>query len=82
MCYLLIVFDKAKMTWHDAVISTYDINVELTGNFRQKGKYALNERVLPNGSKRDLKGRLRVVDIDTVSMARVEISRNCSTWFI
>ena len=73
----LIVFDKADDHKHDTVISTYDDNVELTGlNFGTEGKYALNERVLPNGSVKGFEGKdYEVVDIDTVNMARVEISK-------
>ena len=73
----LIVFDKADDHKHDTVISTYDDNVELTGlNFGTEGKYALNERVLPNGSVKVFEGKdYEVVDIDTVNMARVEISK-------
>ena len=73
----LIVFDKADDHKHDTVISTYDDNVELTGlNFGKEGKYALNERVLPNGSVKVFEGKdYEVVDIDTVNMARVEISK-------
>ena len=79
----LIVFDKADDHKHDTVISTYDDNVELTGlNFGTEGKYALNERVLPNGSVKVFEGKdYEVVDIDTVNMARVEIFE-ASTWFI
>ena len=45
------MFDKADDHKHDTVISTYDDNVELTGlNFGTEGKYALNERILPNSS--------------------------------
>ena len=73
----LIVFDKADDHKHDTVISTYDDNVELTGlNFGTEGKYALNERVLPNGSVKGFEGKdYEVVDIDTVNLARVEISK-------
>lgn len=73
----LIVFDKADDHKHDTVIFTYDDNVELTGlNFGTEGKYALNERVLPNGSVKVFEGKdYEVVDIDTVNMARVEISK-------
>lgn len=73
----LIVFDKADDHKHDTVISTYDDNVELTGlNFGTEGKYALNERVLPNSSVKVFEGKdYEVVDIDTVNMARVEISK-------
>ena len=73
----LIVFDKADDHKHDTVISTYDDNVELTGlNFGTEGKYALNERVLPNGSVKGFEGKdYEVIDIDTVNMARVEISK-------
>lgn len=73
----LIVFDKTDDHKHDTVISTYDDNVELTGlNFGTEGKYALNERVLPNGSVKVFEGKdYEVVDIDTVNMARVEISK-------
>lgn len=73
----LIVFDKVDDHKHDTVISTYDDNVELTGlNFGTEGKYALNERVLPNGSVKVFEGKdYEVVDIDTVNMARVEISK-------
>ena len=73
----LIVFDKADDHKHDTVISTYDDNVELTGlNFGTEGKYSLNERVLPNGSVKVFEGKdYEVVDIDTVNMARVEISK-------
>lgn len=73
----LIVFDKADEHKHDTVISTYDDNVELTGlNFGTEGKYALNERVLPNDSVKGFEGKdYEVVDIDTVNMARVEISK-------
>ena len=73
----LSVFDKADDHKHDTVISTYDDNVELTGlNFGTEGKYALNERVLPNGSVKVFEGKdYEVVDIDTVNMARVEISK-------
>ena len=73
----LIMFDKADDHKHDTVISTYDDNVELTGlNFGTEGKYALNERVLPNGSVKVFEGKdYEVVDIDTVNMARVEISK-------
>ena len=73
----LIVFDKADDHKHDTVISTYDDNVELTGlNFGTEGKYALNERILPNSSVKGFEGKdYEVVDIDTVNMARVEISK-------
>lgn len=73
----LIVFDKADDHKHDTVISTYDDNVELTGlNFGTEGKYALNERVLPNNAVKGFEGKdYDVVDIDTVNMARVEISK-------
>ena len=73
----LIVFDKADDHKHDTVISTYDDNVELTGlNFGTEGKYALNERVLPNNSVKGFEGKdYEVIDIDTVNMARVEISK-------
>jgi len=73
----LIVFDKADDHKHDTVISTYDDNVELTGlNFGTEGKYALNERVLPNGYVKGFEGKdYEVIDIDTVNMARVEISK-------
>lgn len=73
----LIIFDKADDHKHDTVISTYDDNVELTGlNFGTEGKYALNERVLPNDSVKGFEGKdYEVVDIDTVNMARVEISK-------
>ena len=73
----LIIFDKADEHKNDTVISTYDDNVELTGlNFGTEGKYALNERVLPNGSVKVFEGKdYEVVDIDTVNMARVEISK-------
>ena len=73
----LIVFDKADDHKHDTVISTYDDNVELTGlNFGTEGKYALNERVLPNNAVKGFEGKdYEVVDIDTVNMARVEISK-------
>lgn len=73
----LIVFDKADDHKHDTVISTYDDNVELTGlNFGTEGKYALNERILPNSSVKGFEGKdYDVVDIDTVNMARVEISK-------
>lgn len=73
----LIVFDKADDHKHDTVISTYDDNVELIGlNFGTEGKYALNERILPNSSVKGFEGKdYEVVDIDTVNMARVEISK-------
>ena len=73
----LIVFDKADDHKHDTVISTYDDNVELTGlNFGTEGKYALNERILPNNSVKGFEGKdYEVIDIDTVNMARVEISK-------
>ena len=73
----LIIFDKADEHKHDTVISTYDDNVELTGlNFGTEGKYALNERILPNSSVKGFEGKdYEVVDIDTVNMARVEISK-------
>ena len=73
----LIVFDKAEDHKHDTVISTYDDNVELTGlNFGTEGKYALNERILPNNSVKGFEGKdYEVIDIDTVNMARVEISK-------
>ena len=73
----LIIFDKADDHKHDTVISTYDDNVELTGlNFGTEGKYALNERVLPNNAVKGFEGKdYEVVDIDTVNMARVEISK-------
>ena len=73
----LIVFDKADDHKHDTVISTYDDNVELTGlNFGTEGKYALNERVIPNNAVKGFEGKdYDVVDIDTVNMARVEISK-------
>lgn len=73
----LIVFDKADEHKHDTVISTYDDNVELTGlNFGTEGKYALNERILPNSSVKGFEGKdYEVIDIDTVNMARVEISK-------
>lgn len=73
----LIVFDKAEDHKHDTVISTYDDNVELTGlNFGTEGKYALNERILPNSSVKGFEGKdYEVIDIDTVNMARVEISK-------
>ena len=73
----LIVLDKAEDHKHDTVISTYDDNVELTGlNFGTEGKYALNERVLPNNSVKGFEGKdYEVIDIDTVNMARVEISK-------
>ena len=73
----LIVFDKADDHKHDSVISSYDDNVQLTGlNFGTEGKYALNERVLPNNAVKGFEGKdYEVVDIDTVNMARVEISK-------
>lgn len=73
----LIVFDKADEHKHDTVISTYDDNVQMTGlNFGTEGKYALNERILPNSSVKGFEGKdYEVVDIDTVNMARVEISK-------
>ena len=73
----LIIFDKADEHKNDTVISTYDDNVELTGlNFGTEGKYALNERILPNSSVKGFEGKdYEVVDIDTVNMARVEISK-------
>ena len=73
----LIIFDKADEHKHDTVISTYDDNVELTGlNFGTEGKYALNERILPNSSVKGFEGKdYEVIDIDTVNMARVEISK-------
>ena len=73
----LTVFDKADNHKHDSVISSYDDNVQLTGlNFGTEGKYALNERVLPNNSVTGFEGKdYEVVDIDTINMARVEISK-------
>ena len=73
----LTVFDKADDHKHDSVISSYDDNVQLTGlNFGTEGKYALNERVLPNNSVTGFEGKdYEVVDIDTINMARVEISK-------
>ena len=73
----LIVFDKADEHKHDTVISTYDDNVQMTGlNFGTEGKYALNERILPNNSVKGFEGKdYEVIDIDTVNMARVEISK-------
>ena len=73
----LIVFDKADEHKHDTVISTCDDNVELTGlNFGTEGKYALNERILPNSYVKGFEGKdYEVIDIDTVNMARVEISK-------
>lgn len=73
----LIIFDKADEHKNDTVISTYDDNVELTGlNFGTEGKYALNERILPNSSVKGFEGKdYEVVDIDTINMARVEISK-------
>lgn len=73
----LIVFDKAEDHKQDTVISTYDDNVQMTGlNFGTEGKYALNERVLPNNSVKGFEGKdYEVIDIDTVNMARVEISK-------
>lgn len=73
----LIVFDKADEHKHDTVISTYDDNVQMTGlNFGTEGKYDLNERILPNNSVKGFEGKdYEVIDIDTVNMARVEISK-------
>lgn len=73
----LIVFDKAEDHKQDTVISTYDDNVQMTGlNFGTEGKYALNERVLPNNSIKGFEGKdYEVIDIDTINMARVEISK-------
>ena len=73
----LIVFDKADEHKHDTVISTYDDNVQMTGlNFGTEGKYAFNERILPNNSVKGFEGKdYEVIDIDTVNMARVEISK-------
>ena len=73
----LIVFDKAEDHKQDTVISTYDDNMQMTGlNFGTEGKYALNERVLPNNSIKGFEGKdYEVIDIDTVNMARVEISK-------
>lgn len=73
----LIVFDKAEDHKQDTVISTYDDNMQMTGlNFGTEGKYALNERVLPNNSIKGFEGKdYEVIDIDTINMARVEISK-------
>lgn len=73
----LTVFDKANNHKQDSVISSYDNNVQITGlNFGTEGKYALNERVLTNSSVKGFEGKdYEVVDIDTINMARVEISK-------
>ncbi|ASS37308.1 hypothetical protein [Mogibacterium pumilum] len=73
----LTIFDKADDHKHDSVISSYDDNVQITGlNFGTEGKYGLNERVLPNNAVTEFEGKdYEVVDIDTINMARVEISK-------